>query len=872
MKLDLYATEHEQGWLLHVSLDMRVDSLWWAAADKRKNPCQSLWQIASGLPASCAFACMRHFNRTFQHKMEDNVQSASLSTLSEQAAARIFTCEKGTASAAIVMEPISQWLRAYMTSNYAGTGYAESRRYSREAVAVNSTAELTNSSVSLNVTELVFPCRLWSKAASWSGSGNYMLSSSASGQLQGDLQHHDCKKQLTCGAIAIAGLLNGRSLLLPELHQLLAEKKSPYSVSWRSCLQLAYLQKHIRLLDSVYFHVEAERTGQPFSLRSLRIKRNHDTGSSAPTQAVCRRCGSGTIRYTACAGCGSAACGYCEQCLMMGRSRQCSLLIQSVRPPIAVRKTEQLAMEPMERHLEQTTLHSEYALYHTAVAATPSLTANLKQPIRLIDEQDGKHTSLWSSAAVQMRWGLSEAQTDATVQVLTFLQHEQQEHAVNVHCSTPLLHIREQGRKVWRLCKAILRAKANLPQLHSSQADAAQIHMQLPEQLEQQPHKRNTYDTSAKVNKTSGHIRSDRIVHPPTRDTDDHDHLLPQNRLWQMSQLPLLRQFLLWAVTGAGKTEMIFPLIEYTIHKGQRVLIATPRRDVVLELAPRLQQAFPKQHIVALYGGSAQQWEQSAITIATTHQLLRYCAAFDLVVIDEIDAFPYDGNPVLAYGAYWACRPEGRFVYLSATPSAELRRAIRQERLMHVKVPVRFHGYPLPVPSRMQAKPFVNWEASGKLPWALLQHVQHSIDRGAQIFWFMPRIAWIEPMVVLLQRQFPLLCIAGTSSQDEQRAHKVLLFRDRQIRILVTTTILERGVTIPHSDVYIVDAHDRVYPTAALIQMAGRAGRSKHDPYGKVIFIAAQYNRSQRQAMSQIRLMNRIARKRNYITTVKGRK
>ncbi|WP_374955073.1 DEAD/DEAH box helicase family protein [Paenibacillus sp. PCH8] len=61
-------------------------------------------------------------------------------------------------------------------------------------------------------------------------------------------------------------------------------------------------------------------------------------------------------------------------------------------------------------------------------------------------------------------------------------------------------------------------------------------------------------------------------------------------------------RFLLWAVTGAGKTEMIFPLLQHTLDRGGRALVATPRRDVVLELAPRLAKAFPGTPIATLYG------------------------------------------------------------------------------------------------------------------------------------------------------------------------------------------------------------------------------------------------------------------------------
>ena len=61
--------------------------------------------------------------------------------------------------------------------------------------------------------------------------------------------------------------------------------------------------------------------------------------------------------------------------------------------------------------------------------------------------------------------------------------------------------------------------------------------------------------------------------------------------------------FYLGCVRG-WKTEMLFYGIEEALQKGERVCIATPRTDVVLELAPRLQEVFPSITVAALYGGS----------------------------------------------------------------------------------------------------------------------------------------------------------------------------------------------------------------------------------------------------------------------------
>ncbi|WP_366292958.1 helicase-related protein [Paenibacillus sp. AN1007] len=324
-------------------------------------------------------------------------------------------------------------------------------------------------------------------------------------------------------------------------------------------------------------------------------------------------------------------------------------------------------------------------------------------------------------------------------------------------------------------------------------------------------------------------------------------------------------RFLLWAVTGAGKTEMIFPLIQHTLDQGGRALVATPRRDVVLELAPRLAKAFPDTSLAMLYGGSSERWKDAQLTLATTHQLMRFYQGFDLVIIDELDAFPYHNDPMLAHAAASCCRPDGNFIYLSATPPTRLQREAAQGKLAHAKVPVRFHRHPLPVPKLISMPTVAQCIKRRQLPAAIVSSIRASLQRDAQVFVFVTRIAQIEAFVNLMRRTFPKISIEGTSSQDAERAAKVIAFRERSIRLLVTTTILERGVTIPRSDVFILDADNGLFDEASLVQMAGRAGRSKDDPAGRVIFAAFRRTRAQVKAVTQIRKMNTIARRKGYL-------
>lgn len=372
------------------------------------------------------------------------------------------------------------------------------------------------------------------------------------------------------------------------------------------------------------------------------------------------------------------------------------------------------------------------------------------------------------------------------------------------------------------------------------------------------------------VDVDSGHTSSDR-VNTDFADCIEKWGLSPAQTEAAKSGLSYLAarrtgqpgRFLIWAVTGAGKTEMIFPFIDYMLHARKKVLIATPRRDVVLELAPRLKKAFPDRTIVTLYGGSEERWEQGHITLSTTHQLLRFQRSFDLVIIDEIDAFPYHNNPMLQYAAERVCRSSGAYILLSATPPAELIREAARSALAHVKVPVRYHRHPLPVPRALRIKPLAKW--SGVLPGAIKSALQRSIDRGAQLFVFVPKIRDVDTIVQVIRNQFAEFAVDGTSSQDPLRADKVTQFRQGGIRILVTTTILERGVTVPKTDVFILQADSATFDAAALIQMAGRAGRSKDDPHGNVFFAAEVHTNDQARAIRQIRQMNRLAKRKGYL-------
>lgn len=322
-------------------------------------------------------------------------------------------------------------------------------------------------------------------------------------------------------------------------------------------------------------------------------------------------------------------------------------------------------------------------------------------------------------------------------------------------------------------------------------------------------------------------------------------------------------ELLIWAVTGSGKTEMLFPGITKALQLGKRICIATPRADVVRELLPRLQSAFQNISIQAMYGGSEDKNGSAQLIIATTHQLLRFKAAFDLIIIDEIDAYPYHVDEALPFATERAKRQNGLMVYLTATPREEQRRKVSTGKLPHVFVPLRFHRHPLPIPQFKMCFFLKNSLKKYLPPTPFIKWLHNRKRKDRQLLIFVPTIKLANQLEshlasVLLSKGLLTARekLRTVHSEDEKREQTIQLFRENKLSILITTTILERGVTFASIDVVVLDAGHVVFDEAALVQIAGRAGRSKDDPTGEVVFFHDGKTQAMVQSVRSIKKMN----------------
>lgn len=323
--------------------------------------------------------------------------------------------------------------------------------------------------------------------------------------------------------------------------------------------------------------------------------------------------------------------------------------------------------------------------------------------------------------------------------------------------------------------------------------------------------------------------------------------LTPQQQVASTNILQHIRHHqnvLVYAACGAGKTELVMESICAYLNAGKKVGFAISRRQVVLEIQERMQAAFKNIKVIAVCEGFNAITDGDLI-VCTMHQLYRYHQLFDLLIMDEVDAFPYRDNEVLEQIAMHACI--GEVIYLSATPDERMKSECDKDLLQKVELFQRPHGYPLIVP---EIKRGTNIMQYTYLLYFLFQQRCAKI----QTLVFVPTIQLARQMALWLKPFFK--CTTFTSKTKEKE--KVIMeFHQRKYEFLISTTILERGITIKGIYVVIVQADHPVFHEASLIQMIGRVGRNIEMPTGKGLFLCTKKTKDITNCIQALHKMNR---------------
>ena len=298
------------------------------------------------------------------------------------------------------------------------------------------------------------------------------------------------------------------------------------------------------------------------------------------------------------------------------------------------------------------------------------------------------------------------------------------------------------------------------------------------------------------------------------------------------------------AVCGAGKTELIYEVIACALSQRKTVAFAVPRRDVVIELVPRIQSTFPHNSVVSVYGGHTSKLAGD-IVVLTTHQLYRYPHMFDLIILDEIDAFPFKDNELLIAMLRNASR--GRIIMMSATPSDEIVKEFSGDKHCILHLDTRFHRKPIPVPKVIISFGFTKY-------YVLIRNLQRFCKENKQVFVFCPTIDICEKVYSVISKIVKEGNLVHSKKID--RSQIIDDFKKGNYKYLVTTAVLERGVTIKDLQVIIFGADHDLYNEHALIQISGRVGRKYDAPKGEVLFLADKTTTAIERTISTIKKKN----------------
>ena len=301
---------------------------------------------------------------------------------------------------------------------------------------------------------------------------------------------------------------------------------------------------------------------------------------------------------------------------------------------------------------------------------------------------------------------------------------------------------------------------------------------------------------------------------------------------------------LIFAICGAGKTELVYRVISYTLSIGGVVAFAIPRRDVVIEIHERLKETFKKAKVVAVYGGNTSDLTGDIVCL-TTHQLFRYPHYFDLLIVDEIDAFPYRGDPVLESLLLKSVKKN--FIMMSATPSDSVLNHFSHPGCDILRLNTRFHRHPLPVP-KVFIKPRI------LKMYFTIKKLKVYLKQKKPVFLFVPTIEIGEKIAPLILRLVPGGNFVHSKKVD--RAKIISDFKEKRYKYLITTAVLERGVTVKDLQVIIYQADHDIYDEHALVQISGRVGRKIDAPSGEVIFVADKETEAIRKCILQIKTAN----------------
>jgi competence protein ComFA len=247
--------------------------------------------------------------------------------------------------------------------------------------------------------------------------------------------------------------------------------------------------------------------------------------------------------------------------------------------------------------------------------------------------------------------------------------------------------------------------------------------------------------------------------------------------------------------------------------------------------------------VIGLYSTSTK-YKEGDIIVLTTHQLYRYEKYFDLLIIDEVDAFPFKDNIVLNKFFFNAIK--GNFIMMSATLDKDNISMNGLTNYDFYRLSKRYHNHPLIVPKVIISPLFKKW--------ILIYHMLRFSKENKPLLVFLPTINECEELYFFIK----VFVKNGNyvHSKKKDRDQIVSSFKHGKYKYLLTTSILERGITIKDLQVIIFSSDHSIFTSDTLIQISGRVGRKIDSWDGEVIYISKRMTVAMKESIEKIKKDN----------------
>ena len=285
---------------------------------------------------------------------------------------------------------------------------------------------------------------------------------------------------------------------------------------------------------------------------------------------------------------------------------------------------------------------------------------------------------------------------------------------------------------------------------------------------------------------------------------------------------------LLSADVGFGKTEVAMNGMFVAVKNGYQAMMIAPTTLLSSQHYKSLKERFSGHDIkVAKLDRFSTTKEKNATlkglqegtidVVVGTHALLK--AKFKnlaLVIIDEEHKFGVKQKEALKEIAI-----DVHLLSMSATP-------IPRSLNLAMSEVKSFSEILTPPTERQGVRTFVKSYDDKVIKEAILREMR----RGGQIFYVFNSIAGIEEKKKQLLEVLPKLRIAVLHSKisAKETEDEMMLFGEGEYDVLLSTSIVESGIHMPHANTMIVDGADN-FGIADLHQLRGRVGRGAKEGY-----------------------------------------